>query len=90
MTAYSRGSNFERRVIRHLMKEGWDCARTAGSHGAADIWAARAGEFIFIQCQIDNYFIPAKVSALEELAHRHNAQAALAWRENKKLVLKVL
>ena len=88
MTQYTRGANFERRVIRKLVKDGWDCARTAGSHGAADIWAARAGEFMFIQCQIDNYFEPAKTEALIDLAHRNNSQAWLAWREGKKLVMR--
>ena len=88
MTNYSRGANFERRCIRHLTKEGWDCARTAGSHGAADIWAARGGEFMFVQCQIDNYFEVGKVAAVTELAQRHGAQSWLAWRDNKKLIMK--
>lgn len=90
MNKYRKGYNFERRIVKHLIAEGYDCARTAGSHGAADIWAARAGEFIFIQAQTDPYFPPAKIEALREMAQRHNAQARLAYTDKGKLIFKDL
>jgi len=81
---YTAGANFERRVIKHLEAKGWDCARTAGSHGFADIWAIRDGELNFIQCQTDKYFAPAKREAIIDAARRNGCIALLCWRGDKK------
>lgn len=87
MNEYRRGANFERRVMRHLEKEGWFCFRSAGSHKPADVIAFRCGEVMLIQCQLDSYFAPAKKQALYSLAEDNKFQAWLAFREGKKLMM---
>jgi hypothetical protein len=37
----SRGASRERQVRKQLEAEGWAVTRGAGSHGCADLWAAR-------------------------------------------------
>lgn len=90
MSQYSRGANFERRIMGDYKKRGWDVFRSAGSHGAADVLVARYGEVIAIQAQIDGYFAPAKRMALLELIDRHKWQGVLAWREGKKLKMEFI
>jgi Holliday junction resolvase len=41
MSTASRGANRERQVKRQLESEGWAVTRGAGSHGEADLWAAK-------------------------------------------------
>ncbi len=42
MSASSKGSARERQVKKLLESEGWAVTRGAGSHGCADLWAARS------------------------------------------------
>ena len=90
MSNYSRGSNFERRVKRYLEKEGWVAWRTPGSKSPADIIAARSGEWMLCQAQLDKYFAPNKRQALIILGEELDCQVCLAWREKRKLRLEVL
>lgn len=85
MSAYSKGANFERRVMKWLEAHRWTCFRSAGSHKAADLIALRQGEVRLIQCQIDPYFAPGKREAVIELARENKCQAFLAWREGRKI-----
>ncbi len=41
MSAASKGSSRERQVRKLLESEGWAVTRGAGSHGCADLWAAK-------------------------------------------------
>lgn len=84
---YQAGANFERRVVKELEAQGWDCFRSAGSHGYADVIALKAGEIRLIQCQLDNYFPPAKREVLIDGARRNGVQGFLAWREGRKLIM---
>ncbi len=43
MSASSKGSARERQARKLLESEGWAVTRGAGSHGAADLWAAKFG-----------------------------------------------
>lgn len=42
---YQKGYRFELAVMRDWEAEGYLCCRTAGSHGVADVWAAKAAIF---------------------------------------------
>lgn len=40
--SYRRGADFESWLVDYFRAAGWMATRTAGSHGEADVWAARA------------------------------------------------
>lgn len=50
-TKYSRGAAFERAVIKILEAAGMTASRTAGSHGALDVWAISKHVVRLIQCK---------------------------------------
>jgi len=85
VTKYSRGANFERRVIKELSQEGWFCFRSAGSHKPADVIAFKGGEVMLVQCQITPYFSISKRFQLAQLAGDNGFQAKLAWREKGQI-----
>ena len=89
MTNYDKGANFERRVMKHLRSQGFRVHRTAGSHTPIDVMAGIDGKCYGIQCQIEKYFIPAKVEALMDEAQEYGAVPMLCWRDAKnKICLK--
>jgi len=45
----SRGAAREHQLKRLLEADGWAVTRGAGSHGCADLWAAKAGALWLIQ-----------------------------------------
>ena len=90
MSGYSKGANFERRVRKHLEKQGWVVFRSAGSHSPADLIALRTGEVMLIQCQLSKPFPRDKGLALELLRLELNCQICFAWREGRKLKLEEL
>lgn len=57
-TNYSRGADFERRVVRDLEGHGYKAIRSAGSHKPADVVALSAGEVLAIQCKRDGRLGP--------------------------------
>ena len=81
MSQYSKGANFERRVIKHLRSEGFRAHRTAGSHTPIDVMAGIDGRSYGIQCQLDDYFLPAKIEALKDEAKEYGAVPMLCWRD---------
>lgn len=83
---YRRGANFERRVMRHLEKQGWFCFRSAGSHKPADVIAFRLGEVMLIQCQLSDYFPPAKIEQVKRLAIDNCFRGLLCWRDDKNRI----
>ena len=85
MTAYSKGANFERRLVNHLRVQGMRAHRTAGSHTPIDVIAGIDGKIYAVQCQIDKQFPPAKIEALRDEAREFGAITYLAWREGKQL-----
>lgn len=74
-TNYSRGADFERRVMKLLEDRGYFCVRSAGSHGAVDIVAMRGpvmggppGWRLLIQCKRHGVISPADRAQFVELA----------------------
>jgi hypothetical protein len=49
---YRRGANLERSVKKWYESQGYIASRSAGSHGAADVWATNFKELVFVQCKI--------------------------------------
>ena len=80
---YLQGSNFERRVIKSLRKQGMRAHRTAGSHTPIDIMAGSDGRSWGIQSQLDKYFPPLKVEALVDECKAYGAVAMLCWRGDR-------
>jgi len=87
MSAARRGADFERRVRRHLERDGWFVIRSAGSRGPLDLVALRrdghAGcEVRLIQCKVrQTHFTLNEWSLLEQAALDTGATAWLACRE---------
>lgn len=77
-TQYARGAAFERRVRAALEKQGYQVIRSAGSRGAADLWAAKPGELLLVQCKRDGRLSKAAEQALVAMAEASGATAVLA------------
>jgi Holliday junction resolvase len=52
-TNYTRGRDLEYRTAQHLEAEGYDCTRSAGSHGVWDVCAVRKDHVRFVQVKRD-------------------------------------
>lgn len=87
MTQYSKGSQFERRVKKHLAEFGWWVARIAGSKGEADLVAVREGEVWFVQVKRDGRLDHGEWNDLHDLCRRHEVTPVLAWAEGKQIQL---
>jgi Holliday junction resolvase len=48
-TNYTKGRSREYRAMSALRKEGWMTSRSAASHGAVDVFAAKDGKVLLIQ-----------------------------------------
>jgi Holliday junction resolvase len=48
-TNYEGGRSREYRAMSTLRKDGWLVARSAGSHGAVDVFAVKAGKVLLVQ-----------------------------------------
>jgi Holliday junction resolvase len=46
---YVKGRSREYRAMSALKKEGWMVSRSAASHGAVDVFAARGGRVLLVQ-----------------------------------------
>ena len=46
---YNSGRSREYRAMNALRKEGWKVSRSAASHGAVDVFAAKDGKVLLIQ-----------------------------------------
>ncbi len=81
MTPYLRGADFERRVAAHFRADGYMVVRSAGSRGACDLVAMRAGETPrLVQCRIGSHFSLVHRAALCAAARAAGATAWLAVR----------
>jgi Holliday junction resolvase len=49
MTRYEKGRTREYRAMSILRNDGWLVARSAASHGAVDIFAAKDGKILLLQ-----------------------------------------
>lgn len=76
------GAAFERAVADHLRGHGWVCTRSAGSHGAADVWAARRGwDLHLVQAKSSGRIDPDEWEDLWRTAQAAGAVALVASRE---------
>jgi Holliday junction resolvase len=48
-TRYERGRAKEYRAMELLKREGWIVSRSAASHGAVDVFAAKGGRILLVQ-----------------------------------------
>jgi Holliday junction resolvase len=48
-TRYEKGRAKEYRVMALLKKDGWVVSRSAASHGAVDVFAAKGGRLLLVQ-----------------------------------------
>jgi Holliday junction resolvase len=49
VTAYRRGTYREKRTADALRDDGYHVVESRGSHGAADLWAAKLGQLLLVQ-----------------------------------------
>lgn len=82
---YARGTALERLVCERLEMLGWLTVRAAGSHGPADVWAAKPNEFheprlLLVQCKagIEGRIRGVERDALVVTAHGVGAIPVLA------------
>ena len=48
-TLYEKGRAREYSVMKMLKKDGWVVSRSAASHGAVDVFAAKGGKLLLVQ-----------------------------------------
>jgi Holliday junction resolvase len=76
---YEKGRSKEYAAIYALRKEGWMVSRSAASHGAVDVFAARDGRILLVQVKSGK--ARATKEELEELVSwgRHSNGDAEVW-----------
>lgn len=76
MNQYQRGRRVEQEVIDFLGERGYDCIRSAGSKGAADVVAIHDAEICFVQVKMSekNRVSPAEREQLLRIAGRAGGQ----------------
>ena len=98
MTNYTRGANFEREVLALLEQQGWRCQRAAGSHGPADVWAARQiihwdgtvwTRVLHVQCKAGNAAMKREeFNTLLDLQAFTGGHIAVATKRNGNVIIK--
>jgi Holliday junction resolvase len=74
------GAYFERRVSASLTSDGYLVMRSAGSRGAVDLIALKAGEVLLVQCKINGRLDTEAWNALRRIAMQAGAIALMASR----------
>ena len=64
-TLYERGRAREYKTMAILKKDGWKVSRSAASHGAVDVFAAKGGRILLVQVKSGRARV--KKEELEEL-----------------------
>lgn len=85
MTAYRKGANFERALVRQFWDSGWIALRTAGSGSSKflipDVVAIKDKDVIILECKTttkDRLSLKKEILDLSELAKRTGARVYLA------------
>ncbi|MGD0145704.1 MAG: restriction endonuclease [Nitrososphaerales archaeon] len=78
VSRYARGREREYRTMNILKQEGWLVERSAASHGAVDVFAAKGGKLLLIQVKSGRARV--KKEELEEL---------VSWGKNSNGVAEV-
>jgi Holliday junction resolvase len=78
VTQYERGRSKEYRTMELLRSEGWVVARSAGSHGPVDIFAAKGGMIMLVQVKKGKARMKAEeAKELVKWAEAFNADAEI-------------
>jgi Holliday junction resolvase len=87
MTQYARGVYREKKTADRLRKDGYSVIESRGSHGPADLWAAKPGQLLLIQVKTGDATISGKwLNDLYLLARTAGGIAILAdWPGRGKL-----
>lgn len=80
MSNYSRGANFERRVVKWYEDMGFDAHRSAGSHGLCDVIAVLNGQWIVNTLRLNNYWSPVEREEFEAYCRRNRCEGRYVWR----------
>lgn len=80
MSNYRNGSAMERRTKANLERDGYFVIKSAGSKGAADLVAIKAGEILLVQCKLDSYVAPGEWNRLWELSRSIGAVPVVVGR----------
>lgn len=84
MSRYSRGADFERRVMAAFRAWGWVVYRSAGSHGAADLVALHNSyDPVLVQAKTDGRLKPTDRLWILEEARDSGAIPLLADRPKR-------
>lgn len=86
---YVKGRSREYRAMLQLKKEGWMVSRSAASHGAVDVFAAKGGKVLLIQVKSGK--ARATKEELDELARwgeSARAEAEVWYYKGRKTVVK--
>lgn len=76
-----RGDYFERQTRAALRALGWVVNRSAGSMGAADLWALRRGNTaLFVSCKLNGRIDPHERAVLLSTADQAGARGIVATR----------
>ena len=79
MTNYANGARAERLAMSDLRRTGWECVRSAGSHGAVDVVAWNDAGARLIQVKKDTYVSAAEREDLQAMTAPANATVEI-WR----------
>jgi len=83
---YKRGRNAEYVIKQKFEKEGYVVIRSAGSHGPADLIAARDHEIILIQVKTNGYLSKAEKEKLKEWAKHFGGKPVVAKKKGRRWV----
>jgi Holliday junction resolvase len=88
--AYGSGVYYEKRTAAALVKDGYAVIESRGSHGPADLWAAKPGQLLFVQVKKGDATLADQwLNELYALARTAGGIAILAdWPTRGKLRLR--
>src|SRR3954470_5900812 len=75
---YERGADLERRIVAALTRDGYWCARVAGSRGVADVVAIKPTDVVLVQAKRDGRLGPDDRARLLTTARLAGAIPVLA------------
>lgn len=78
---YRSGAEFERAVRAHLIADGYEVIRSAGSKTKIDLVVFKPGQAVFVQCKRDGRISPAERVELLRLASYIGALPVVAWKQ---------
>ena len=68
MSRYRAGADFEREVRAHLVRDGYEVIRSAGSKTKVDLLAFKPGQVLIVQCKRNGAIGPAERAEVVRIA----------------------